>query len=189
MKALLVTLGDIAFDNLSTFKTLNQSIALIGIPWYNVIGNHDINLDAKSRTEINETFEETYGPSYYSFDYGQVHFVVLDNIDWASPSEKNPRYRYEPRFGKQQLEFLKKDLSLIPKSQMLVLLMHVPIISVKDKSDFFELIKDRPYCVSVSGHTHDHRHLFLGKKEGFPGTKKHHHIVNVTVSGSWWSGA
>lgn len=212
-----VTLGDIAFDNLETFETLNQSIAMIGIPWYNVIGNHDINLDAKTRDHINETYEATYGPSYYSFDYGQVHFVVLDNIDWAEfvpkvkpqkakPDGKvdqgkqdavrpknqprpKPRFRYQPTFGPRQLEFLKSDLALIPKDQMLVLLMHVPIMGVTDKVDFFKLIEDRPYCVSVSGHTHDHRHMFLGAKDGFDGEQKHHHIVNVTVSGSWWSGA
>ena len=184
-----ITLGDIAEDDLNTFETINQSIAMIGIPWYNVIGNHDLNLDAKKRTDINETFEKTYGPSYYSFDYGQVHFVVLDNIDWASPTKKKEKWHFEPKFGEQQLEFLKKDLSMIPKSQMLVVMMHVPIVDVNDKSVFFDLIKSRPYCVSVSGHTHDHRHLFLGKKEGFHGKEKHHHIVNVTVCGSWWSGS
>lgn len=183
-----VTLGDIAFDNLKTFKTLNQSIAMIGIPWYNVIGNHDINLDAKTRKNVNETFEETYGPTFYSFDYGQVHFVVLDNIDWGL-HEQSKRYRYSANFGKRQLEFLKKDLSMIPQTQMVVVLMHIPIIATKDKTEFYKLIEKRPYCVSVSGHTHDHRHLFLGEEEGFKGKKKHHHIVNVTVSGSWWSGA
>ena len=184
-----VTLGDIAFDNLETFETLNQSIAMIGIPWYNVIGNHDLNLDAKTRKNINETFEATYGPSYYSFDYGQVHFVVLDNIDWSEPSQRKPRYHYRPAFGERQLEFLKADLALIPKDQMLVLLMHVPITGTADKLEFFKLIQDRPLSVSVSGHTHDHRHLFLGPEDGFNGKEKHHHIVNVTVSGSWWAGA
>ena len=184
-----VTLGDIAFDNLETFETLNQSIALIGIPWYNVIGNHDLNLDAKSRANINETFEATYGPSYYSFDYGQVHFVVLDNIDWAVPSNRIPRYHFKSKFGQRQLEFLKTDLEMIPKDQMLVLLMHVPIIGTADKAEVFKLIQDRPYSVSISGHTHDHRHLFLGPEDGFNGKQKHHHIVNVAVSGSWWSGA
>lgn len=184
-----VTLGDIAFDNLDTFKSLNQTIALIGIPWYNVIGNHDVNLDGKTRDEINETFEATYGPSYYSFDYGQVHFVVLDNIDWAQPDKPGERMHYEPRFGETQLKFLEADLSMIPETQMVVLMMHVPIISVKDKSELFKLIEDRPFCVSISGHTHDHRHLFLGKEDGFNGSQPHHHIVNVTVSGSWWSGA
>jgi hypothetical protein len=184
-----VTLGDIAFDNLKTFKSLNQTISLIGIPWYNVIGNHDINLDVKERKYINETYEATYGPSYYSFDYGQVHFVVLDNIDWAPPNERVNRWHYVPGFGKQQLDFLKKDLAMIPETQMVVLMMHVPITGTEDKADFFKLIEKRPYCVSISGHTHDHRHLFLGAEDGFNGPTKHHHIVNVTVSGSWWSGA
>ncbi len=181
-----VTLGDIAFDNLDTFKSLNQAIAMIGIPWYNVIGNHDLNLDSMTRKNINETFEATYGPSYYSFDYGQVHFVVLDNIDWAAPTPKNNRWHFVGGFGKQQLDFLKKDLSMIPESQMVVLLMHIPIMGINDKAEFFKLIEKRPYCVSVSGHTHDHRHMFLGKEDGFNGKEKHHHIVNVTVSGSWW---
>ena len=184
-----VTLGDIAFDNLDTFKSLNQAIAMIGIPWYNVIGNHDLNLDSMTHKNINETFEATYGPSYYSFDYGQVHFVVLDNIDWAAPTPKNNRWHFVGGFGKQQLDFLKKDLSMIPESQMVVLLMHIPIMGINDKAEFFKLIEKRPYCVSVSGHTHDHRHMFLGKEDGFNGKEKHHHIVNVTVSGSWWSGA
>ena len=42
---------------------------------------------------------------------------------------------------------------------------------------------------SISGHRHFHEHLFLGKEQGFNGPKKHHHIINVTISGSWWSGA
>ena len=76
-----VTLGDIAFDNLETFEQLNRSIALIGIPWYNVIGNHDINYDARTRRHANETYERVYGPSYYSFDHGPVHFLVLDDVE------------------------------------------------------------------------------------------------------------
>jgi len=181
-----VTLGDIAFDNLDTFEPLNQAIAMIGIPWHNVIGNHDINLDAKTRQHINETFEATYGPTWYSFDYGQVHFVVLDNIDWGT---RDGRKRYIPNFGDRQLEFLKNDLDLIPESQMVVLLMHCPFLDCEDHQELFRLIEDRPFCVSVSAHRHVHHHQFFGEKEGWKGKKDHHHIVNVTVSGSWWSGA
>ena len=181
-----VTLGDIAFDKLETFETLNQAIALIGIPWHNVIGNHDLNLDAKTRKHINETFEATYGPTYYSFDYGQVHFVVLDNIDWKV---QDGRGRFVGNFGERQREFLKKDLELIPESQMVVLMMHVPFLSCKDHQEIFRLIEKRPFCVSISAHQHVHAHQFFGEKEGWKGDKEHHHIVNVTVSGSWWSGA
>ncbi|MGI9518332.1 MAG: metallophosphoesterase N-terminal domain-containing protein, partial [Pirellulaceae bacterium] len=65
-----VTLGDIMFDDLSLYPYHNQSVAMIGIPWYNVLGNHDLNRDTSERRISNETFERWYGPTYYSFDYG-----------------------------------------------------------------------------------------------------------------------
>ncbi len=43
--------------------------------------------------------------------------------------------------------------------------------------------------MSISGHTHHHEHRFITKADGWRGPKPHHHIINVTVSGSWWSGA
>ena len=184
-----VTLGDIAFDNLNTFETLNQTIALIGIPWRNVLGNHDINLDATDRKHINETFEATYGPTYYSFNYGQVHFVVLDTIGWQPANNRVSKMHFKAVLGDRQLTFLKRDLAAVPDSQLVVMLMHVPIIGLEDKEELFKLIETRNYCVSISGHTHDHRHLFLGKEDGYNGPEPHHHIVNVTVSGCWWSGA
>ena len=57
-----VTLGDIVFDDLAVMEPLNKTIALLGIPWYNVIGNHDINYDARNRKQANETYERVYGP-------------------------------------------------------------------------------------------------------------------------------
>src|SRR5690606_8316469 len=42
-----VTLGDIAFNNLEVFEPQARAIAVLGIPWYNVIGNHDVNYDAR----------------------------------------------------------------------------------------------------------------------------------------------
>jgi hypothetical protein len=183
-----VTLGDIAFDNLLTFDSLNEAIALIGIPWYNVIGNHDLNYEAANDEQSDETFERVYGPSYYSFDYGQVHFIVVDNVEWIVKTE-GERGTYRGGIGTRQIEFINKDLSLIPEGQMVVLLMHVPVTNVADKAGLFRLIEDRPFCISISGHTHHHEHKFLKKADGWQGAEPHHHIVNVTVSGSWWNGA
>ena len=185
--ALGVTLGDIMFDDLSLFESNNQMIAMMGIPWYNVIGNHDINMDAKNRKDLNQTFEKTFGPSYYSFDYGTTHFIVLDDIDWVYNKDRK-RFGYTGGFGEEQLEFVKNDLALIPKDQFVCLMMHIPIVGVKDRAALYKLIEDRPLTVSISGHTHHHEHVFLDKKDGFNGAKPHHHIINVTVSGSWWSG-
>jgi hypothetical protein len=183
-----VTLGDIMFDNLDLFKSLDQTIALIGIPWYNVIGNHDINYDATEDRFSDETFERNYGPAYYSFDYGEAHFLVLDDVEWFVPDGAK-KGKYRGGFGKSQIEFIRNDLAKIPDEQMVVLLMHIPLVGAHDRQEVYRLIEKRPFCISVSGHTHHHEHRFIKKSDGWLGAKPHHHIINVTVSGSWWSGA
>ncbi|WP_298859968.1 calcineurin-like phosphoesterase family protein [uncultured Gimesia sp.] len=183
-----VTLGDILFDDLSLFESQARGIALLGIPWYNVIGNHDINYDAPNDKLSDETFERAFGPAYYSFDYGTVHFVVLDNIEWIVP-EKGKKGKYQGGLGKEQIEFVKNDLDQIPEDQLVVLMMHVPLIDTKDRQELYRLIEKRPFCMSISGHTHHHEHRFITKADGWLGPKPHHHVINVTVSGSWWSGS
>jgi len=183
-----VTLGDIVFDDLTVMEPLNRTIALLGIPWYNVAGNHDINYDAKTRKYANETFERIYGPSYYSFDYGPVHFVVVDNIEWLVDSETG-KGRYRGGLGEEQLQFIKTDLEQIPEDQLVVLMMHIPLTGTHDRHGLYRLIEKRPFCISISGHTHHHEHVWITDEDGWEGPKPHHHIINVTVCGSWWSGA
>ncbi|MEM7453697.1 MAG: calcineurin-like phosphoesterase C-terminal domain-containing protein [Planctomycetota bacterium] len=181
-----VTLGDVMFDNLNLYETQNQLVALIGIPWYNVIGNHDLNFDADIDSLSDETFERVFGPAYYSFDYGSVHFIVLDNVVWTTDDDGNKRYF--GGIGEDQLEFVRSDLALIPENQLVVLMMHIPLVGVEDRQELYRLIEQRPFCMSISGHTHTHEHRFIGRDDGWLGAEPHHHVINVTVSGAWWSG-
>ncbi len=183
-----VTLGDITFDNLSLFESEAQTIAVLGIPWYNVIGNHDINFEAQHDRHSDETFERVFGPSYYSFEYGPTHFLVLDDVEWLVDGEKNEGH-YRGGIGEQQLAFIRNDLAGVPASQLVVLMMHIPINAVHDRQDVYRLIEQRPFCLSISGHTHTHEHRFITDKDGWRGPKPHHHIVNVTACGSWWRGS
>ncbi len=183
-----VTLGDIAFDHLETFEPLNQAIALIGIPWYNVIGNHDLNQDAKDDSESDETFERVFGPAYYSFDYGPAHFLVLDDVMWHG-AEGDQKAHYHGGLGQQQMEFIRNDLAGIPDDQLVVLMMHIPLGDVADRQELYRLIEKRPATVSISAHTHYMEHRYIGREDGWQGKEKHHHIVNVTVCGSWWAGS
>lgn len=182
-----VTLGDIVFDDLAVMEPLNQAIALIGIPWYNVIGNHDLNLDAKNDRQVDETFERHYGPAYYSFDHGPTHFLVLDDVMWVGADDEHKAH-YHGGLGKRQMEFIRNDLANIPEDQLVVVLMHIPLIQVQDRQELYRLIEKRPATVSISAHTHYMEHQFIGKEDGWMGPQRHHHIINVTVCGSWWRG-
>jgi hypothetical protein len=181
-----VTLGDIMFDDLSLFNNSNSTVAMIGIPWYNVIGNHDINREAKEDRFSDETFERNFGPAYYSFDHGPVHFLVLDNIDWKE--QANGKSSYTGGFDERQLAFVKSDLARVPKEKLVVLMMHIPLVNVGNRQELYRLIEQRPFTMSISGHTHTHEHRYITEADGWRGAEPHHHVINVTVCGSWWGG-
>jgi hypothetical protein len=189
-----VTLGDVVFDDLSVIPALKQAVGLIGLPWYYVIGNHDLNLDAADDGGSDETWHHYFGPNYYSFDHGPVHFVVLDNVEWRSQAnaaqEVPPRARgyYRAALGAVQLEWLRQDLATAGRDRLVVALMHIPVTEVVEKKELFALLAERPYALSVSAHTHMQEHRFLTEQDGWPKPVPHHHVINVTTCGSWWSG-
>jgi hypothetical protein len=178
-----ITLGDVVFDDLALFKPLERTIATIGVPWYNIHGNHDTNTEAMEDRDSDETWERLYGPTYYSFDYGQVHFVAIDNIAW------DPGGRFHGELGEQQLDFLRNDLALVPTEKLVVLMMHIPLVSQDDRQQVYDILKDRPNTFTVGAHWHRQAHYFVRKKDGWGGVGQLHHLVHATVCGSWWSGA
>ncbi len=183
-----VTLGDVVFNDLSLFDSHNRTVALIGIPWYNVLGNHDINMDVPDDKQSDETFERFYGPNYYAFDHGPTHFIVLDNIHWTGPTQER-KGEYHAELGEEQLTFVRNSLSFVPHDRLVVLMMHIPLTSTNDREALYRLIEDRPYTLSVSAHRHWQAHQFLTEKDGWRGAEPHHHVISVTVCGSWWRGA
>lgn len=184
-----VTLGDILFDDLSFFREHNEAIAMIGIPWYNVIGNHDINFDSLDDDHSDETFERFYGPNYYSFEYGRCHFVVLDDVFWQHGStQADGKGKYKGALGKRQMAWLERDLQRVPKDKLVVAMMHIPLDELEEKRQVLGLLSQRPYSLSVSAHTHYQEHRYFTDKDGFLRSTPHHHVVNVTTCGSWWTG-
>lgn len=176
-----VTLGDIVNNNLSIMEPLNDAVAKVGIPWYNVIGNHDHNQDVPDDTNAMDTFKRVYGPAYYAYQYGDVHFVALDSVHWTGDG-------YHAELGEAQLAFVKNYLEFVPKDALLVLMMHIPVMEFTDRDTLFAMLQDRPNTFSLSAHTHDQKNLFLGPDHGWHGSEPHHHLVHVTACGSWWHG-
>ena len=197
-----MTMGDVLFDDLSMFPRFNSIIAALGVPWYNVAGNHELNLFATSDDYSLETFSSWYGPPYYAFEYADTAFVVLDNVRYkgAAPAPANPRAYggYDGAFGEQQLAWLKAELAHVPTDKLLVLAMHIPIFTraghegdqrgVEDRQALFDLLTDYPHLYAMAGHTHTTQHIWIGEEDGYRGEEAFHHHVLTTVSGSWWSG-
>ena len=147
-----------------------------------------MNTDSPDDKHSDETYERFYGPNYYSFDYGPVHFLALDDVTWHGPSN-GQRGHFTGGLGGEQMEFIRNDLALVPQDQLVVLMMHVPLVEVEDRLALYRLIERRRFTLSISAHTHFLKHHFIGKEDGWMGPEPHHHIVNVTVCGSWWRGA
>lgn len=192
-----VSLGDIMFDNLDLFESLNAAMKATGIPWYNVIGNHDLNFDAPDPPRAVDSFLRVYGPDYYAFEYGPVHFLVLNTVVWYRDPDRPRGGNYRGGLGPRQLEFIRNELAHVPKDRLTVMLMHVPLYSgddsvrhfVEDRQTLYRLIEDRPNLVSFSAHRHRHDHFFLGESDGWRGARPLHHIVTGTLCGSWFRGA
>ena len=120
-----------------------------------------------------------YGPAYHAFNYGEVHFIVLDNVMWNGE-------RYRGEFGERQLQFVANNLAHVPEDRLVVLMMHIPLNSVDERGKLLELLGDRPHTFSLAAHWHRQGSYFLA--EDAPNLGNHHHLVHGTVSGSWWGG-
>ena len=198
-----ITMGDIMFDEMSLFPRYNAIMGQIGIPWYNVPGNHEINYLAEGNRYARETFKRYFGPRYYSFEYGDALFVMLDNIEYQGNGEGDPgdvrgTGGYVANIGKVQLAWLKQELEFVEEERLIFVGMHAPLasylspdatgINTADRRELFKLLSGRPNLYSVAGHTHTTEHVYFGKEDGFRGPGEFHHHVLSTVSGSWWSG-
>jgi C terminal of Calcineurin-like phosphoesterase/N terminal of Calcineurin-like phosphoesterase/Calcineurin-like phosphoesterase len=194
-----ITAGDIMFDDLSLYGRYNRIIGQIGLPWWNIPGNHDLNFEARSSRYSRDTYKRIFGANYYAFEYGNTLFLMLDNVDYLGADPTKPRRagKYRGLFGERQLAFVANVLKETPAARLVAAFMHIPLqnylnpsdptMNVADRAEFLALLAGRN-AVSFAGHTHTTEHHYFGPADGFMSSTPHHHHVLTTVSGSWWSG-
>ncbi|MDE3176915.1 MAG: calcineurin-like phosphoesterase family protein [Pseudomonadota bacterium] len=195
-----LTAGDIMFDDLSLYDRYNRIIGTIGLPWWNIGGNHDLNFEAPDRVLSRETYKRVYGPSYYAFFYAKTLFLMLDDVDYLGHDPARPKGagKYEGRIDPTQLEFIRQTLARTSPDTLIVVVMHIPITNVIDPREtydrlvnrdaLFALFEGRRHTVSFAGHTHTTEHIYFDAAQGWKGEGAHHHHILTAVSGSWWSG-
>lgn len=200
--AFVIVLGDLLGDYLDLYDAYNETNARLGIPIYNVHGNHDLNFKSRSDEHSDETFERVFGPATYAFQYGPVHFVVLDNVRWDGfdglrddgfPATGN----YQGWLRDDQLLFIENLAATIPSDEQIVLAMHIPFFETGATKHMttqyrrvLEILSGHPHTASFSAHTHRLWSESLGSDHGYATArgKPHLHFNVGATCGSWWRG-
>jgi hypothetical protein len=170
-----ITVGDIVWDEHKHFVDYNKAVDQMGIPFFQCLGNHDMDYNKGGDEASDTTFQQNYGPTYYSFNRGSVHYVVMDNVRYLGKDRE-----YDGFFMRNQLDWLKKDLSFVKPDQLIVLCVHIPVHNgVKNNQELYDILGDRKVHI-MSGHTHYHRNVIQGN------IYEHNH---GTVCGAWWTGS
>ena len=188
-----LSLGDLVWDHLNLFTPYTNAIQKVGIPWFNVMGNHDMNYDVKADSLSDETYERHFGPANFAFNQGKVHFIILDDILYPDPRDGQG---YWGGFRSSQLDFIENDLKYVPRDHLVVLAFHIPLsegefgdsFKDEDRNRLFNILSEYPHTLSLSAHTHIQNQDFLGKKQGWKQSQPHYEYNAGTTSGDWYSG-
>lgn len=138
--------GDVLGDELTMFDRFRDILGAAGVPQYYVAGNHDLDFDATDDKHSFDTFRREFGPEYYSFEIGMVHFIVMDAVKYPCGPEDNldglhdfcerrpERPDYTGMITDRQMTWLKNDLAHVPKNKLIHLHFHIPIHSFIDQN-------------------------------------------------------
>ncbi|MDO6437779.1 calcineurin-like phosphoesterase family protein [Cyclobacterium sp. 1_MG-2023] len=187
-----ISLGDLAGDDLDLHPPYVEILKRTSWHWYNVMGNHDMNYDAIIDEHSDESFERVFGPSTYSFNHGNAHFIILDDILYPDPRDGKG---YWGGFTKTQLDFIENDMKHVSKDKLIVLAFHIPFLHINengfrnnDRQRLFDILEDYPNRLALSAHTHLQRHNFYTEEDGWKGSSPFHEYNAGTTSGDWYSG-
>ena len=144
--AFLIHTGDICYE--PGLKMHNEVVnaQTMNCPVYYCIGNHDL-VKGKYGEEL---YESIYGPTWYSFDVGNVHYVVtpIDHGDFPTHYTQKDVYNW-----------LKNDLAMMKENQSLILFNH----DLFTPDDAFVFRGDREHVIDLrsfraKAHIYGHMH-------------------------------
>ena len=152
-------MGDSSFDSfwydfLFTIADFRHLLTDVKYPtqFFHSMGNHDNNGSHPYGNDTDfkaaDIARKTFGPTYYSFNIGNVHYVMLDNIYYINkPTDaKTGKGIAGSRsnailVSEEQLKWLEKDLALVTdKSTPIVIGMHSPIYKYRQNHKPGEII-------------------------------------------------
>lgn len=200
-KMYAIALGDMTWDLYwysnsyalpEYLNTINSQVK--GLQIFHTIGNHDYDYKATNDRDAESRFMDYIAPTYYSFNLGKVHYVVLDDIDCSNYDGTTSR-DYEKRVSAGQLSWLAKDLSHVDKSVPLVVVMHAQVF-YPSQTDGFKVDHDAVNTTQllnvldgykvhfITGHTH--LNYNVTPDDAVTGGREVYEHNTGAICGSWW---
>ncbi len=186
-----ISCGDLVFDQLQYFDKYKQVIAQTRLPFYQLMGNHDMDYNERSNELSDRSYSSEFGPAYYSFNKGLIHYVVLKDVFYYGDS-----YKYMGYVDESQLRWLEKDLAKIKPGSTVVVSLHIPTVygeskdvdanstfllanSVMNRSALYKILS--PFKTHIlAGHSHTQWNTVLA-----PNLFEHTHAA---ACAAWWQG-
>lgn len=149
-------------------KELNK----IDCPIFSLPGNHDNDPYKANDWDAEQPFKNTVCPTYYSFNLGNVHYVMLDNIQYLNTNGAEGvigNRNYNDLIVDEQMKWLEKDLSFITdNSTPVVVAMHanlyrnpwlagsepVKITNLQNAERLKDMLSRFSNVQVLTGHTH-----------------------------------
>ena len=131
-----LTLGDMTWDvywisnKFDLENYVDAMSAIKDITIYQTIGNHDHSCYLAGDFGSAGPFRQIIGPTFYSFNIGDIHYVVLDDIiadNTGNYSDPSYGRNHKSAIADDNIAWLKKDLSYVNKNTPVVVAMHAPL--------------------------------------------------------------
>lgn len=207
VKSYVITLGDMTWDlywysRNYYFPQYLESVnsffknAAKQVQFFHTIGNHDHDMSKAGDFDTVIEYVKDIAPTYYSFNIGDVHYIVLDDIlctnvggdPYATPK---PVRDYEDEITAEQLKWLAKDLFFVSKTTPVIVTSHAPVYKETKKNENTYYLNNSETLISkfkgynvdfVTGHTHV---LYNVDK---PSESIYEHNAGAVCASWWWSG-
>lgn len=205
------TLGDITFDSTDMWPTMRDSMADVraggrAIPFFQCIGNHDHD-SLKPDTSDDDlddyiatsSFIASFGPTDYSFNRGDVHIVVMDDImvtsQKSSTRSNQKTWNFNNGLTDSQISWLRQDLDAVSDKEhkMVFICLHIQVRNgtAKHLQDMLSMLEEFKEAHIMIGHTHytqNYTYISGGTpyRVGKGGLALYEHI-HGSACGAWWT--
>ena len=123
--------GDIVGDSPQLYPNYIETVSALKIPFFRARRHHDMDYYGRSHETSYKTFEKYFGPTVYSFNKGKAHYIILNNNFFIGRD-----YFYMGYVDEKTFEWLEQDLALVPKDNLIFIVMHIPSQLTNEEKQF-----------------------------------------------------